>query len=243
MSVLPDQAVLLEHLRLGDIHVTGQFMWGSNYTFLCEVTYQDVTSKAVYKPVRGERPLWDFPSESLAGREVAAYLLSEAGGWHMVPPTIYRQEAPAGPGSMQWYVEHDPDYHYFSFNQADLARTRAVALFDAVANNTDRKAGHILVDENDHMWLIDHGVCFHIEPKLRTVIWDFAGEALNEDEIAQLEGVKATLSAGGALREQLAEYLSMREIQAAINRVNILLQEGIFPFPSEDRPHMPWPPV
>ncbi len=130
----------------------------------------------MYKPTRGERPLWDFPPASLAGREVAAYLVSEALGWRLVPPTIYRKKGPLGPGSLQAFVEHDPEYHYFTFNESDRQRLRPVALFDLLINNADRKGSHVLLDEQDHMWLIDHGVCFHVEDKIRTVIWDFAGE-------------------------------------------------------------------
>jgi uncharacterized repeat protein (TIGR03843 family) len=243
MDILKDQNSFLTHLSQGVIEVSGQFMWGSNYTFLCSITHQNQTAKAVYKPIRGERPLWDFPSETLAGREVAAYIVSEVGGWQMVPPTIYRQDAPAGPGSLQLFIEHDPEYHYFNFNPVDKARTRPVALFDAVANNTDRKGGHILVGPDGHLWLIDHGVCFHAQPKLRTVIWDFAGLPLTNEERAQLENVKTTLSPDSKLREDLNEYLSNREIQAIIDRIDNLLEAGVFPHPVDGRYSMPWPPV
>jgi uncharacterized repeat protein (TIGR03843 family) len=238
-----DSTVLIEHLRYGQIDVTGQFMWGSNYTFLCDVIYKDQVLQAVYKPVRGERPLWDFPNETLAGREVAAYLVSEYGNWNMVPPTVFRHEAPVGPGSLQGYIEHDPDYHYFQFSEQDKARVRPAALFDVVANNTDRKAGHILVDPNGKLWLIDHGVCFHVEPKLRTVIWDFAGQPLTEDETAQLEALNAKLLPDEPLYLQLCDYLSRREIQAIRGRIEETLQTGIFPLPRPDRHSMPWPPV
>jgi hypothetical protein len=239
----PTQTQLIEQLAQGEISVTGQFMWGSNYTFFCDVSYQGETIPAVYKPVRGERPLWDFPSESLGGREVAAYLVSEGGGWGMVPPTILREDGPAGPGSLQMYVEHDPEYHYFKFSEEDKARTRPVALFDAVANNTDRKAGHVLVGEDGHLWLIDHGVCFHAQPKLRTVIWDFAGLPLTEDERTQLAGLRDKLALDSDLYSSLTPYLSRREIVAISGRIDTLLAEGEFPYPSEEWPSMPWPPV
>lgn len=238
-----DPAFVIELLQYGKMQITGQFMWGSNYTFLCDVTYQGQISQGIYKPVRGERPLWDFPTASLAGREVAAYLLSEGGSWHLVPDTVFRQEAPVGPGSLQSYVEHDPEYHYFEFSKEDKARVRPVVLFDVVANNTDRKAGHILVDPNHRLWLIDHGVCFHIEPKLRTVLWEFAGQPLTEQEIAQLQGLLANLLPDAPLSQQLADYLSRPEIQAIVERIETTLQEGMFPFPRQDRHSMPWPPV
>ncbi|HKJ28484.1 MAG TPA: SCO1664 family protein [Anaerolineales bacterium] len=243
MAILEDQATILAHLSQGEIEVSGQFMWGSNYTFLCSISYQDETIQAVYKPTRGERPLWDFPNETLAGREVAAYLISQAGGWEMVPPTVYREDAPAGPGSLQLFIEHDPDYHFLNFSADDKARTRAVALFDAVANNTDRKAGHVLVGEDHHLWLIDHGVCFHTHPKLRTVIWDFAGQPLTEAEQTQLSELRTALASNSKLLEDLNEYLSHREILAVIRRIDQLLESGCFPYPDENRPHMPWPPV
>ena len=218
-------------------------MWGSNYTFLCNVSHQEENLQAVYKPIRGERPLWDFPSETLAGREVAAYMVSEAGGWGLVPPTIYRQDGPAGPGSLQLFIEHDPDYHYFNFSPEDKARTRQIALFDVIANNTDRKSGHVLVGPEKRLWLIDHGVCFHAHPKLRTVIWDFAGQPLTPQECTQLNHLKAALSKNSKLAEDLNEYLSHREIQATIQRIDKLLEEGVFPSPVEGRYSMPWPPV
>lgn len=234
---------MLEHLQTGEMQVTGQFMWGSNYTFLCNVVSGDTTLRGVYKPVRGERPLWDFPSETLSGREVAAFLISEAGGWHMVPPTVFRKEGPAGAGSLQLYIEHDPEYHFFKFSPQDKDRTRAVALFDVVLNNTDRKAGHLLVDEHDKLWLIDHGVCFHVEPKLRTVIWDFAGQPLTPTEQTQLETLKARLSSDTGLLKQVSQFLTQREVQAIIGRIDATLAAGEFPLPSTDRPPTPWPPV
>ncbi len=243
MSDAQDQVRLLEILQNGEMTVSGQFMWGSNYTFLCTVAYQGESLQAVYKPVRGERPLWDFPSDTLSGREVAAYLLSEAGGWQMVPPTVYRQEAPAGPGSLQLFIEHDPEYHYFNFIPADKARLRPVALFDIVANNTDRKGGHILIDPQGKVWLIDHGICFHSEPKLRTVVWDFAGQPLTAEEDAQLAGLSAALGEAGVLRAKLGDYLTRREIHAMLRRIQALRQAGIFPVPEPGHYVIPWPPV
>lgn len=218
-------------------------MWGSNYTFLCHVEHQENTIQAVYKPVRGERPLWDFPSETLSGREVAAFLISRAGGWDFVPPTVYRQEAPAGPGSLQLHIDHDPEYHYFNFTPEDKSRLRPIALFDAVINNTDRKGGHILKDPDDKLWLIDHGVCFHTEPKLRTVIWDFAGQPFSSEAASRLKTLKTGLSSGTALREELDKYLSLREIQAMCARIDQLLDANAYPEPGSERYAIPWPPV
>ena len=218
-------------------------MWGSNYTFLCQVAHQENNFQAVYKPVRGERPLWDFPSETLSGREVAAFLISQAGSWDFVPPTVYRQEAPAGAGSLQYHIDHDPEYHYFNFTPEDKARLRPIALFDAVINNTDRKGGHILKDPEDKLWLIDHGVCFHAEPKLRTVVWDFAGQALSTEDLEQMRDLKTKLSPTEPLRSELDNYLSLREIQAMCARIDRLLITKIFPEPTSERYAIPWPPV
>lgn len=243
MALIPNQTLILECLNQGTISVEGQFMWGSNYTFLCQVEHQECSYQAVYKPVRGERPLWDFPSETLSEREVAAFLVSQAGGWDFVPPTVYRQEAPVGPGSLQFYIEHDPEYHYFNFTSSDKARLRPVALFDVVVNNTDRKGGHILKDPDENLWLIDHGVCFHTEPKLRTVVWDFAGQPLKTEEFLQLEALQVKLEQGKPLRSELSSYLSAREIQAMCARIGKLLDTKIFPAPASDYYAHPWPPV
>src|SRR3990172_8423486 len=141
---------LLTALEKGQITIQGEFLWGSNYTFQVLVEHEGKTLQAVYKPTRGERPLWDFPKASLARREVAAFLVSEVLGWSLVPPTVYRRQAPIGPGSLQLYVEHDPEYHYFNFSQVDRQRLRPVALFDLLINNADRKGSHLLIDENQH---------------------------------------------------------------------------------------------
>ena len=218
-------------------------MWGSNYTFLCNLTYQNHQLKAVYKPVRGERPLWDFPNETLAGREVAAYLVSEYAGWDFVPLTIYRQDAPSGPGSLQQYIEHDPEHHYFKFTPEERQLLRSVAVFDAVINNTDRKGGHVMVDNQGKLWLIDHGVCFHTQPKLRTVIWDFAGQPLPTAEIERIRALHGMLNPEQPLHQELCQYLSLHELRATQQRITDLLEEGVFPSPVEERYSYPWPPV
>lgn len=235
--------LILECLQQGDILVEGQFMWGSNYTFLCQITFEDHTIQGVYKPTRGERPLWDFPRETLAAREVAAYLVSEAGGWDFVPPTVYREDGPSGPGSLQFFIDHDPNHHYFNFSPQEKERLRPVALFDAVINNTDRKGGHVIMDAEENIWLIDHGVCFHAEPKLRTVIWDFALQPIQPEYLEQIRKLKDQLVPEKAAYDQLSMYLNPREIHAMKIRIDELLQTGIYPQPAEGRYSYPWPPV
>lgn len=227
-------------------------MWGSNYTFLTQVKYKEATFPAVYKPTRGTRPLWDFPPESLPRREVAAFLVSEALGWHFVPPTTFRQDGPLGPGSLQLFIEHDPDYHYFNFIDKDRQRLRPVVLFDILVNNADRKGSHILLDSDDHLWLIDHGVCFHTEEKLRTVIWDFAGEPIPEVLLANLRQFQKLLNINGEYQSlvvpselvtNLSAHLRIPEIRAIAQRSNIIIDSSKFPDPNPDRRHYPWPAV
>lgn len=222
------------------MEIAGQFNWGSNYTFLVNLTHDGETIQAVYKPQRGERPLWDFPPESLAGREVAAYLVSEALGWGLVPATIFRADGPLGPGSLQQHVPHDPELHYFTFSDEIRQRLRPAAMFDLIVNNADRKGGHILLGEGGKLWLIDHGICFHAAPKLRTVIWDFVGEQLPADLVADVERLQAGL-ADNALRRDLAQYLNDEELDAMRARIAQLLAVSRFPAPPEDERYTPWP--
>ncbi len=243
MNQPSDKVELLKCLKLGEVEIEGQFMWGSNYTFLCNLTYETCDFKVVYKPVRGERPLWDFPNETLAGREVAAYLVSEYGGWCFVPPTVYRHDGPSGPGSLQLYVEHDPEHHYFRFSPEERKLLKSVAVFDAVINNTDRKGGHVMLDNDGKLWLIDHGVCFHVQPKLRTVIWDFAGQPLPEGETERLAALHTMLKPDQPLNLELCQYLSAHELRAMQLRIQELLESGVFPSPVEERYSYPWPPV
>lgn len=218
-------------------------MWGSNYTFLVNVQYGAGQMKGVYKPTRGERPLWDFPSDSLAGREVAAFWLSEELGWNLVPPTVYRAEGPAGGGSLQLHVEHDPEYHYFNFSAEHRQRLRIVALFDILANNADRKGGHVLVDPDDHIWLIDHGICFHRQYKLRTVIWDFVGELLPKESCKDVAALLPKIREGSDFCKKLETYLMDYEIRAMLARAEQLLEAGVFPAPRNDERAYPWPAV
>ncbi len=220
-------------------------MFGSNYTFLVTVRYAGREMPAVYKPLRGEQPLWDFPDNTLAGREVAAYLISEALGFHFVPYTTLREDGPFyGPGSLQQFIDFDPEYHYFNFSDRDKARLRPVALFDLLANNADRKGSHILVEKGTNkLWVIDHGLCFHQEEKLRTVLWDFAGEPIPGDLLRCLAPLPALLSASSDFRSSLRAYLAPREISALAARARSLLNTRRFPVPPRDRRAYPYPPV
>ncbi len=251
MSTLSSETVLTA-LQQGRVELQGEFLWGSNYTFLLHVEYADLSLKAVYKPTRGVRPLWDFPAASLARREVAAYLLGRALGWDLVPPTVLRKDAPLGPGSIQLFIEHDPEYHYFNFSAADRQRLRPVVVFDILANNADRKGSHILLDPERRIWLIDHGICFHVDEKLRTVIWDFAGEPIPPDLYQDVSRFRQALApaADAAPEEPVTElalsfkaYLSAAEIRALIRRADLLLAAGCFPNPDQGRRQYPWPPI
>ncbi len=243
---IPKKDSLLTILQEGKLSLQGEFMWGSNYTFLLEVEHPLGSVKAVYKPTRGVRPLWDFATSTLARREVAAFLVSEALGWHMVPPTIYRKDSPLGPGSIQLHIDHDPEYHYFNFSPSDRQRLRPVVLFDLLINNADRKGSHVLVDPERRMWLIDHGICFHVENKLRTVIWDFAGEPIPEDLCSDVTRFRQQLAdepRSRPLVEQLSRYLSANEIKALAARAEQQMRLGTFPDPDPNRRPYPWPPV
>ena len=224
-------------LEQGEVELKGQFLLGSNYTFLVDVHYQGRAIPAVYKPSRGEQPLWDFPENTLAQREVAAYIVSEMLGFHFVPYTTLREDGPHGPGSLQQHVEYDPDYHYFNFSEADRQRLAPVVFFDLLVNNADRKGSHVLIETGTgKLWAIDHGICFHEQAKLRTVLWDFAGQPVPEH-------LRAMLRRAGELRGALEAYLSRGEINALALRAEHLMAASVFPNPPSDRRATPWPPV
>ena len=227
-------------LSTGALELKGQFVWGSNYTFLVQASLGSEIVPGVYKPARGERPLWDFPEGTLAQREVAAFVVSRALGWDLVPPTVLRTDGPAGPGSLQLFVDADPERHYFKFSEAEKQRLRPVALFDLLINNADRKGGHVLLGESDHLWLIDHGVCFHVEDKLRTVIWDFVGEPIPGELLAGLRTFRRALKDNAAIQAELAALLSASELAALQARAGRLLRLKRFPPPGAGRPY-PWP--
>ena len=243
MSTLLDKTWYMTALQNGDLELQGQFLHGSNYTFFGRVTHEGQQFEVVYKPTRGEQPLWDFPSGSLAKREVAAYLVSEGLGWDLVPPTVYRRKAELGPGSLQLYVQHDPNNHYFNFTDADRQRLRPVVTFDLVINNADRKGGHVILDPQDHFWLIDHGICFHVEDKLRTVIWDFAGETIPTCLLDDLRRFSQDLRKVEETLPDLLQFLRMGEVNSMRRRCEELLESKVFPLPGNDRRMYPWPPV
>lgn len=228
----------------GTIELKGQFTLGSNYTFFVSVSHEQQLIQAVYKPQKGEQPLWDFPENTLSGREVAAYLVSQALGWDIIPYTIFREDGPYGPGSLQQYIEYNPNYHYFNFKPEDKERLRPVALFDLLTNNADRKGSHIFFEKRTkHLYAIDHGLCFNEEDKLRSVIWDFAGEAFSPELLSALTGLRACLKPSTALHTALLAYLNADEIAALDLRTEILITLGEFPYPPRDRRSHPYPPL
>ena len=235
---------ILDLLKTAKIDLEGEFVHGYNYTFLVKVQPGEAESfLAVYKPQQGEQPLWDFPANTLAHRETAAFMVSQALGWHLVPPTVYRTDGPFGPGSIQIFVDHDPNHHYFNFTDQEFQALRPVVLFDLLINNADRKGGHMIFGEDGHLWLIDHGLCFNVEEKLRTVIWDFAGEPIPQDLCAALKVFRKKLNPPSALLDELKEHLSADEIAALIARTDNLLPCKHFPYPPQDRRAYPFPPV
>jgi len=228
---------LKQVLQHGDYEIKGQFAFGSNYTFLVTVHYEDKEYPAVYKPLRGEQPLWDFPENTLAGREVAAYLVSESLGFHFVPFTTLRDDGPYGAGSLQQFIEYDPEYHYFSFTEDDKELLKPVVLFDLLCNNADRKGSHVFFEDRTHkLYAIDHGICFHEDDKLRTVLWDFGGQKIPENLLSRL-------SLSRNLLTDLERYLSPREITALCARAEYIRKKGVFPRQPRDRRVLPWPPL
>ena len=215
-------------LRNGEFVTCELTPLGSNYTFLASLHWGDRDGQAIYKPRDGEVPLWDFPRGTLYKREYGAYLLSRALGWDFIPPTIIR-DGPYGIGSVQQYVDHDPRLNYYTLSEADADELRMIACFDLVANNTDRKANHVLVDGNGKLWGIDQGLTFHADTKIRTVIWDFGGEPIPDyylDSLTQLAGQLNRPE--GTLRE-LLELLLPEEVQALHQRVQWVLTERAYP--------------
>ncbi len=228
----PPQALNL--LLEGEIELKGRMPWSSNGTFLVGLCLGSEEGDAIYKPRRGERPLWDFPG-GLYRREIAAYRLADALGWGNVPETVLRVEAPLGEGSLQRFVDADFNEHYFTLleHEEHHAQLRRMAVFDLLANNADRKSGHCLLTNDGRIWGIDHGVCFHDEPKLRTVIWDFAGNDIDADLLADVARLVDT-------PPDFAGLLTRDELDAFSRRVDGVLKLGHFPDPRGERPY-PWP--
>lgn len=258
-----DLTALLTH---GTLTVVGRLVDASNLALLVDVVGDGASCRAIYKPEAGEKPLWDFPTGGLARRERAAWLVSAAGGWQVVPPTVLRS-GPYGEGSVQVWIGEDPQEPCPSpvevvaadrvpagvipvlsgedeqgrpvvVTHADDPRVAAVAVFDAVINNSDRKGGHLL-DHQGHLWGIDHGVCFHADDKLRTVLWGWAGEPLPAAEVRRLTDLDGWLHS----TEDLDDLLTVPEVSALQARVARLLRTGAFPVPSGDWPSVPWPPL
>jgi len=236
-----DKHIQVEILEKGILEIQGQFLFGSNYSFLVSLCHNGNQLKAIYKPRKGEMPLWDFPPESLADREAAAYIVSEALDWNLVPPTVIRRKAAFGKGSLQVFIEHNPEENYFTFSEDLHERLQPTALFDLVVNNADRKGSHILLDENGGIRLIDHGLCFHTDPKLRTVIWDFAGEPIPGELLADLDSFNRELEETLPIFNGLKKHLKVSEIRAISSRIDSILAHPFFPEPNPKRRPYPWP--
>lgn len=226
-------------LATGTIKVEGRLVDASNATLLIEIELSGAVERAIYKPISGERPLWDFQSGTLAFRERAAYLISEAMGFHLVPLTILR-DGPFGLGAVQMWIEIDESVDLALYFREVNENLRKVALFDAVINNTDRKIGHLLPSPTGELFICDHGVTFHEEDKLRTVLWQWSGQPLHEDELETLRTLYNSID--NQEIEELPELLSVSEIEALLFRIERLISEARFPEPSPDWPAVPWPP-
>jgi uncharacterized repeat protein (TIGR03843 family) len=253
-----------ELLARGRIDITGRLVDASNATLFGTVSAAGVDMECVYKPVRGERPLWDFPDGTLAGREVASFLVSQAGGFDVVPPTLLR-DGPYGPGMVQAWVDVDEDRELVDIRapkelpegwlgvlrargergrpavlaHADDPALRRMAAFDVVVNNADRKGGHVLAAVGGHLYGVDHGLTMHVEDKLRTVLWGWTGQALPADVVEPLEKLRAGLD--GSLADELNPHITQREIRVLARRVENLLADAVFPEPSGHGPAIPWP--
>ena len=229
----------LQLLRDGDIDLEGRLLDASNVTLIGSIRAGDLAAECVYKPVRGERPLWDFPDGTLAGREVAAYLVSQATGWDVVPPTVMR-DGPFGRGMCQLWVHVDETVDLAALARSDHPDLRRMAVFDAVVNNADRKGGHLLPRDDGRVQGVDHGICFSAEDKLRTLLWQWRGQRLTSEAVEVLSSLRAEIE--GPLGEGLHELLTVTEVRATVRRVERPLGIGRHPHPIEDWPAIPWPP-
>jgi uncharacterized repeat protein (TIGR03843 family) len=229
-------------LATGEIEVLGALPESSNAALLVRCVTPDDRVLAVYKPMRGEAPLWDFPDGTLHRREVAAFEVARALGWPRVPPTVLR-DGPFGTGSVQRFISFDPAEHFFTLEVEHAETFRRVAMFDLAVNNADRKGGHCLLDEDGEIWVIDHGVCFAAEPKLRTVIWTFVDEPLPTDAVEDLRRVRDGLTGGGEIAARLGALLAPDEVAATVERIDRLLADGRFPEPEPGVRPFPWPPI
>jgi uncharacterized repeat protein (TIGR03843 family) len=246
---------ILRTLTDGAMELLGLMPYGSNYTFLVRVAgagggaaaadaEANAGTLAVYKPRRGEAPLWDFPTGTLCMREYAAWLVSEALEWRIVPPTVLR-DGEHGFGSVQLYVDHDDEQHFFTFREDEAAREQLqrICIFDLITNNADRKSGHCLRDVDGHVWAIDHGICFAAEHKLRTVIWDFAAERMPDAMLAAVQSLRDRLAGEEWIGRALRQLLDEEEMRAFQRRIDGVLKLKTFPSPSRSTRSIPWPPV
>jgi uncharacterized repeat protein (TIGR03843 family) len=238
-DVRADLTDTLRLLRDGELSVEGRMYDASNATLYCTVTLDGVTSTCVHKPIAGERPLWDFPDGTLAYREVAAYAVSAATGWDIVPPTVLR-DGPFGLGMCQLWIDVEEGVDLAALARSDHPQLRRMAVFDAVVNNADRKGGHLLPTPNGHIYGVDHGVCFSVEDKLRTLLWRWRGKPLTDEAVEVLSALRAELE--GPLGDALAGLLHRDEVDATVRRVDRLLTTGRHPQPSDEWPPVPWPP-
>lgn len=229
---------IFDHLENGTLEVTGRLVDASNATLYATCTYEDEAIPVIYKPIAGERPLWDFPDGNLAQREYAAFIISELAQFHLVPPTLLR-DGPFGPGMVQQWIDIDESIDLAQFYRTDDSRLRAMALFDAIINNTDRKIGHLLPHPDGRLLGCDHGVTFHEEDKLRTVLWQWADSPLSDDEKSLLSNLKEKLLNDS---EAILVLITDIEFEAMLYRIDRLLREGSFPAPSDEWPAVPWPP-
>lgn len=267
MTTVIDAAAVLDALATAELTVEGRILVSSNAALLVSLTAADGGAlEAIYKPIARERPLWDFPDGTLAGRERAAYLISELGGWGVVPPTVLRARGPLGPGSVQLWVEGDSDSVVDVVAPGSLPEgwraviegtdghgapvvlvhsvdpaTRRVAVLDLVLNTSDRKGSHLIRDADDRsqVWGVDHGVSLGVEPKLRTVLWGFVGDRLDDADLAPVRTLRSALEAHAA--DELVRHLTQAELAALRERTDVLLRTGRFPGPSEGWPAVPWP--
>jgi uncharacterized repeat protein (TIGR03843 family) len=239
--IAEEQALAL--LQSGEMTLEGLVSWSSNYTFVVTLRDQELAALAIYKPSAGEQPLWDFAAGTLCRREVASYVLSRYLGWPDIPPVLLR-DGVHGPGSVQLWVSAEPEGHFFTVrgkSEFDTA-LRRIALFDWLVNNADRKGGHVLPGTAGTLWAIDHGLTFHVDYRLRTVIWDYAGEAIGDGERADIEALLSTLSrVDEPLCLALGALLSSAELTALRRRARALLRGGRFPLPREDWRNVPYP--
>jgi uncharacterized repeat protein (TIGR03843 family) len=263
-ETVDDEQATLDLLTHGTLEIEGRLVDASNATLYCTITTgrpevsrptdtknpknpkrakrQQASIACVYKPIAGERPLWDFPAGTLAGREVAAYAVSRAAGWDVVPPTVMR-DGPFGPGMCQLWIDHDTGVDLIALSRrTDHPGLRDMAVFDAVVNNADRKIGHLLPVPDGHLYGCDHGVCFAEDYKLRTVLWQWRGKTLPRRSVEALRRLKGELTEG-SLRAGLSGLLTSSEIETTRIRVDTLLKHRVHPYPPTDWPAVPWPPI